>query len=132
LRLSSGTPAWRANARRTVGGGAGEAEAEAEAGGDVHDQVLALDLQLQGPAAAGFGEVATAVDLAAVGEDGVDPGDGAGLAVTAGSGMSSATRWSSLAGRPMWKSAPRGSAISVRETVPRLAPVMRRTTSPAR
>ena len=46
--------------------------------------------------------------------------------------MISATRESSEAGRPMWKSAPSGSAISSRNTVPRDFPVMRRTTSPIR
>ncbi len=39
---------------------------------------------------------------------------------------------SSLAGRPIQKSAPSGSAISSRNTVPRLLPVIRLTTSPTR
>lgn len=41
-------------------------------------------------------------------------------------------RWSSEAGRPMWKSAPRGPAISSRNTVPSDLPVIRRITSPTR
>ena len=36
------------------------------------------------------------------------------------------------AGSPMWKSAPSGSAISSRNTVPSDRPVIRRTTSPTR
>ena len=56
-----------------------------------------------------------------------------GLPASAGGGaISSATRASSEAGSPMWKSAPSGSAISVRNTSPMVRPVMRRTTSASR
>ncbi len=49
-----------------------------------------------------------------------------------GGGMTLDTRWSSLAGSPMWKSASSGLATSRANQVPMLSPVMRRTISPIR
>ena len=46
--------------------------------------------------------------------------------------MTSDTRGSSDAGRPMKKSAPSGPATSLANQVPMVAPVIRRTTSPMR
>ncbi len=46
--------------------------------------------------------------------------------------MTRDTRWSSAAGSPMWKSAPRGPATSSAKKVPRLLPEIRRTTSPTK
>ncbi len=54
------------------------------------------------------------------------------MALPGGGGIRSATRWSSEGGRPIQKSAPSGSAISSRNTVPSDLPVMRRITSPTR
>ena len=49
-----------------------------------------------------------------------------------GGGTTLDTRWSSLAGRPMWKSASSGLATSRANQVPMVSPVMRRTISPIR
>ena len=49
-----------------------------------------------------------------------------------GGGMTLDTRWSSLGGRPMKKSAPSGLATSLANQAPMLSPVMRRTISPMR
>jgi hypothetical protein len=49
-----------------------------------------------------------------------------------GGGITSDTRDSSDSGRPMKKSAPSGSAISLAKNVPIDWPVIRRTTSPMR
>ena len=49
-----------------------------------------------------------------------------------GGGTTLETRWSSLAGRPMKKSALSGWATSRANHVPMLSPVMRRTISPMR
>ena len=49
-----------------------------------------------------------------------------------GGGITLDTRWSSLAGRPMWKSASSGLATSRANQLPMLSPVMRRTISPMR
>ena len=49
-----------------------------------------------------------------------------------GGGTTLDTRWSSLAGRPMKKSASRGLATSRANQAPMLSPVMRRTISPMR
>ena len=49
-----------------------------------------------------------------------------------GGGMTFDTRWSSLSGRPMWKSASSGVATSWANQRPIDSPVMRRTISPIR
>ena len=49
-----------------------------------------------------------------------------------GGGITLETRWSSLAGSPMWKSASSGLATSRSNHRPMLSPVMRRTISPMR
>ena len=49
-----------------------------------------------------------------------------------GAGIISAVLESWRASSPMWKSIPNGSATSSRKYVPRLFPLMRRTTSPTR
>jgi hypothetical protein len=54
------------------------------------------------------------------------------VASMGGGGMTLDTRPSSLAGRPMWKSAPSGLATSLANQAPMLSPVMRRTISPMR
>ena len=51
---------------------------------------------------------------------------------TGGGGITNATRWSSDAGSPMWKSAPSGPATSLANHDPMVSPVIRRTTSPIR
>ena len=49
-----------------------------------------------------------------------------------GGGITLETRWSSLSGRPMWKSASSGLATSRANQLPMDSPVMRRTISPMR
>ena len=49
-----------------------------------------------------------------------------------GGGITFETRWSSLAGRPMKKSASSGLATSRAKKLPMLSPVIRRTISPIR
>ena len=51
---------------------------------------------------------------------------------TGGGGISGATRGSASGGRPMWKSAPSGSATVSLKNAPSETPVIRRTTSPTR
>ena len=62
------------------GSHAADREAQPKRAGHAEDEVDALDLQLQRPAAAGLGHEALALGDAAVGEDRVDLGDGAGVA----------------------------------------------------
>jgi len=58
---------------------------------------------------------------------------GAAAAVSSGVGGTIwATRWSSPAGKPMWKSQPRGSATSSRKNLPGVLPLTRRISSPTR